>query len=383
MAYIKGARLFYVVWGLGVTIVLVISYVCSSTGMNFSGIAEQREVFVNWESAVEIKRIHVIEGEPIDVGELLVELDSQELRLQINQISYQLEQLEAQKDIDRVKIQSEIDQLEARKNTIITEILNKIRQLENQYDINRSLTAGLQSIHAERASSHAIHPENPIAIQIESLEQELSTAISPLTIQIDHLLGMLSAAENPLESKIASLSEELALLKEQRGQLNIFAPISGIISSIRYKPGEKVSPFEPILSLHTKRPSLVKGYIYESVHTSVTVGSVVEVASAANRGNTVIGEIVGLGTRIVECPPRLRKYQEVITWGREVTIKIPRKNVFLLGEKVAITVPEEDRLSMLDALAQLIFPQQTLAKNDDGKEMAIHPASTLTSSMNP
>lgn len=367
MAHIKGAGIFYTIWILAFSFVIAISLFCAKSGVNFKGIAEQREVIVNWDSPVEIKRIHVLEGQSIDVGELLVELDSQDLRMQINQITHQLDQLKAQKGVDRTKIQSEISQLEAKKNTIITEILNKIRQLENQYDINQSLTAGLKSIEKSDTQSGEINPANPISLQIESLQQELTVVITPITIQIEHLNNMLTTADNPLAAEIDRLTKELALLKQQRNQLNIYAPLSGIIGSISYKPGEKVSPFAPILSLHTQNPSLIKGYIYETAHTLLSVGTEVDVASMTNRRNNVKGEVIGLGTRIVECPMRLRKYQEVLTWGREVTIKIPKENSFLLGEKVDINVNTGDHTSTLDALAALIFPQEILAENGTDK----------------
>ena len=53
--------------------------------------------------------------------------------------------------------------------------------------------------------------------------------------------------------------------------------------------------------------------------------------------NNVEGDVVGVGSRIVEYPVRLRKRQDIQIWGREVLIKIPENNAFLLGEKVRIS----------------------------------------------
>ena len=62
----------------------------------------------------------------------------------------------------------------------------------------------------------------------------------------------------------------------------------------------------------------------------------------SDKKNSVSGKIIGVGSRIVEYPIRLRSRTEVQIFGREVLIKIPTKNQFLLGEKVLI-VPEKQK----------------------------------------
>jgi len=63
----------------------------------------------------------------------------------------------------------------------------------------------------------------------------------------------------------------------------------------------------------------------------------VRVVSMANKSAATIGEVVGVGARIVEYPLRLRKRPDIQMWGREVQILIPPENQFLLGEKLIIT----------------------------------------------
>ena len=126
------------------------------------------------------------------------------------------------------------------------------------------------------------------------------------------------------------------LVKEKNG-LAICAPIKGVIGSVSFKEGEKVSPFSSILTLHTKSPSYVKGYIHENAYNRVAVKSKVKIVSLAGSNDKTIGEVVGVGSRIVEFPLRLRKRPDIQVWGREVQIKIPEENKFLLGEKILIT----------------------------------------------
>ena len=53
------------------------------------------------------------------------------------------------------------------------------------------------------------------------------------------------------------------------------------------------------------------------------------------------GKVIGLGSRIVEIPSRLRKIEAIKAYGREVLIEISKENCFLQNEKVSIKfIPE-------------------------------------------
>jgi hypothetical protein len=122
----------------------------------------------------------------------------------------------------------------------------------------------------------------------------------------------------------------------------ILARISGMIGTVDFKEGEKVAPFTPILTLHTISPSFIRGYIHENAYSKVELGKKVIISSLDVKKIKISGEVIGVGSRIVEYPVRLRKYPDLQMWGREVTIKIPEGNKLLLGEKVAISIPSEN-----------------------------------------
>lgn len=94
--------------------------------------------------------------------------------------------------------------------------------------------------------------------------------------------------------------------------------------------------------------------------------------------SSVAGTVVGVGARIVEYPVRLRKNPVLQTWGREVLVKIPGNNRFILGEKVVIT-SSEPRVSFISYLKQqqstffsylkrLLEPGETYARNRPQKD---------------
>lgn len=286
----------YFVWIVVCIILVTISLQYKGESTGFYGIADAREVVVNAGNPVEIKKIHVVQGQSIKEGDTLVELSRPELDMKINEITHQLRQVKTQK------------------YTKVNRIRAQIKELEAQYERNKKLTSELKSFRKENSSTDQNDSQNPLLIKIENLKKELQLAVSP-----------------------AQIKEELNLLLAEKEKLTIYAQINGIIGSVNAKEGEQVSPFTSIITLHTKSPSYVKGYIHEDVYNKVNVGQKVTIASLSDPKNKIEGEVVGVGSRIVEYPVRLRKRADFQIWGREIIIKIPSENNLLLGEKVRIS----------------------------------------------
>jgi HlyD family secretion protein len=211
-----------------------------------------------------------------------------------------------------------------------------IQSLKAQYELNRQLTAGLRSVenNKEMDSEKRL---SPLEIQIEGLERELKLMNHPSQIQINLLKESLTNMEDPLLKQVLRLEKELQLLLSEQEKLVMVSNIDGIIGSVNVKEGEKVSPFMPMLTIHAKTPSYVQGYIHENIHNMITIGDKVRVYSLSSEKNAWIeGEVIGVGSRIVEYPERLRVPRDLKIWGREVVVQIPSENGFLLGEKVRI-----------------------------------------------
>ncbi|MBI9093001.1 MAG: HlyD family efflux transporter periplasmic adaptor subunit [Desulfobacterium sp.] len=355
----KGNWPLYAVWLIILVSTIAITRFYGVESSSFYGIAETREIVVNFEDAVEIKKVSVTEGQSVEKGMLMVELSSPDLMLKINHISHQLDQLKAQKGVDQSAVHSRLRQLKAEKAARKNELENRIAQLENQYKINKSLLSGLKS--TPSGSGYGDNDGNsPMELKIRSLKEELRLCINPLTIQIELLQKTLVNAKDPIKIQLERLENELALLWKENSKLNIYAQISGIIGSVNFKPGETVSPFSPILTLHTRTPSFIKGYIYENAYADIGMGEKVNVASLAIANSVITGSVVGIGARIVAYPERLRKHPDLQIWGREVVIRIPVNNHFILGEKVLITSSVK-KPGVADQLKRLFTPSESIA----------------------
>jgi multidrug resistance efflux pump len=324
-----------VVWGCGLAVVGAITLTFRSESTCFYGIAETQEQMINVESAVEVKAIHVVPGQSVARGDLLVELIRPDLALRINEVTHAINEVVAQKDVDRSEGQALLVQLNAQRLQRISEIDARIAQLKAQYALNVQLTSQLKSVRPD-SSRDSSRGTNPLLVQIESLQHELDSARDPTLAQIHGLSRSISTSAAPKNVQLEQLREELEVLAGQMDGLHKRSPIDGVVGSVNVRDGERVSPFSPILTVHARSPSYVKGYIHENTYNQVRVGQQLEVRSLAERRTRLIGEVAGVGGRIVEFPVRLRKHPDILVWGREVLVRIPPQNPLLLGEKVMI-----------------------------------------------
>ncbi len=266
-------------------------------------------------------------------------------------------------------VQARINELEAQQKATGADLRHKIAQLDNQQQINKGLTANLRSIQQDHDARPQEGMKNPLQVQAESLKRELELGTHLTQVKINTLKETLNSSKAAGSIQLKGLEEERNLLHAEKKDLLKHSPITGVIGSVNFKEGEKVSPFEPILTVHSRSPAYVEGYIHENAYSRISVKDKVRVVSMANKSAATIGEVVGVGARIVEYPLRLRKRPDIQMWGREVQILIPPENRFLLGEKLIITpVRLRDRpagFGILDALSINRKPSQ--GETSEGK----------------
>ncbi|MFW5785160.1 MAG: HlyD family secretion protein [Chitinispirillaceae bacterium] len=339
-----------VVWVAIVAVLITMTLTLSREVTVFKGIADAREITVNSEKAVEISRIDVVPGQTVGKGDLLVQLRRPELEMRMTELTHSLEQTKAQAHADAGSIASQIRQLRAERASTLNRYNSEIEELQAVQKLNRELTSELKSI---KTGHFKKDESNLTQLRIENLNKDLALSLDAIDLRIRHLRKI---SDQPVEVQIKAMEEELRILEEEKQKLRIVSPIQGVIGSVNFKEGEKVSPFTPIMTLHTKSPSYIKGFIYENVYNKVGIGQIVKVTSVADRQNRIEGEVVGIGSRIVLFPERLWRRPDVQLWGIEVQIKIPEHNSFLLGEKVTIAPAGQIRRSFFAKLFSLISP---------------------------
>jgi len=321
-----------IAWILALLAVVVIGTLFKGQSFMFTGIAEATETIVSVQNSVNVIKIHVTPGEEVKPGDTLVELDRPDLVLRINELTGELDALEGRGNVNTASIDQKVAEVQAdysaRRNTIVLEI----DKLKAQYQQNLELTSKLKSISASGLPSDS---NDAMTLRIRGLEKELKVLDESANAQIRVLHGSKGIQKTSSATEASAIRREMDMLLQEKKDLTIIAKDSWVIASVDAHDGEKVSSFNPVLTLARKSPTMVRGYINEKIYTSVGVGDMVEITSQVN-GQKIPGKIVGMSSRIVPFPVRLLKTPEMPMYGREVMIRLPQDNDLLLGEKVSI-----------------------------------------------
>jgi len=303
-----------------------------SDGAFFYGFAENKETELNLEVDCLITKVYVSPGEQVKMGQLLLEASQAKYDLKLSDIEYDLKEQKINTTLKKAQLQDDIAQLEIKKQVAVTELDRKIRSLEAKIELNEKLFDQISSIDVPKNSTI----NKSARIELEALKNTRAIITQPLDQQIDILQKQVAQTGQPQVLQSQRLNKTKELIDKEREKLKIFAPSDGLIGNVHCIDGENISSFNTLISFYERNPTLVKGFVHEKLILQVKLEDQLSVSSSQHINHEVVGKVVGLGTRIVEIPERLRKIPEVKSYGREVLIKIPSQNPFLQKEKVTL-----------------------------------------------
>jgi multidrug resistance efflux pump len=89
-------RTLFCVWCLAVAVVVCLGFYLNSDSVSILGVADSREFQVNFDSPVAIKQIHVLPGQVVKKGDLLMELNQSDLEMQLYVLKSRFDKLSAE-----------------------------------------------------------------------------------------------------------------------------------------------------------------------------------------------------------------------------------------------------------------------------------------------
>lgn len=294
------------------------------------GITKSKDYKINSEKSSVVKAIHVVPGKLVKEGELLIELSSNELEIDIAKLTNRIAVLTSEQQEKSKLVDSEIAYIKAEQGITIDKIESDITQTESEIKLNRQLTRQFGNA-GDTLSTEA---ESPLQLKINSLQQQKLKHQQAMDIKVRDVLQESNTELNQLSNQITLLTHELELLKEERKKLSKYASADGVVENVYVREGEQVDAFAPLLSVNPVRPAMVVGYL-SGPGINMSVGATVTVSSYGDRSAAVQGKVIGFGS-VSELPDILQKSTAVKAFGREVFIEIPGDNQFANGEKVLI-----------------------------------------------
>jgi multidrug resistance efflux pump len=185
---------------------------------------------------------------------------------------------------------------------------------DNDYDIAKAEFETVQATVAER---------NQLVAEMTQTLEELKPIVSPENKDV---------VEEAIKTKIAEIEETLKPTK-------IRAPMSGVVSSIYHRPGEKVVRGVPILTITAVHSDRVVGYLRQPINMRPAKGDTVIVSTRTQKRQYVEGEVLRVGTQMELINPALLSTDSNrIEVGLPFLVRIPANMKLVPGEFVDLSI---------------------------------------------
>lgn len=300
----------------------------------FFGFADNQETEINYNYPVLVEEIRVTPGEKIEKGQALILLTRKKAEEKMEKENFEIATIEkeldawyekqASKKIERkMDLEEDLTQIDSKINTLKEEIRQKLALKKQLYPAD---TTGIPSLDQ----------------QLTVLEARRQQIIGQFNIEDTAIDRETEAGAKPYLAKIDELNAEKTFNQAHKTQtILVTAPASGLIGNINCREGEHIPAFKTLMTLYEPHSTLVRGYVHEERILDIKKEAVFEVSSLLQEEISYPGQLIGMGSRIVEIPTRLRKYPQVKIYGREITIEIPEDNIFIQKEKVSVRLVTE------------------------------------------
>ncbi len=256
-----------------------------------------------------VKSINVAEGEYVEQGTVLIELDTEALEIDVNQLTSQKEILEAQQeiytkikdseDMSTVKVTDYDTELQPYIQAILdsdTTYKNTLSNLEKEKS-NADLNHQIAQIQLEEYQANGTRRQREMqelvvqqhANAMEQTDLQISDTKTQYSTQINSQLSQISSQLNEIESSL----EKYRLSKEYQ---NITAPVSGYVNSVSVNTlGETVTSAQDMVTLvPDNTPVEMVCYVKNMDIADVEIGMETEIkleAYSYNKYGTVKGTV--------------------------------------------------------------------------------------------
>lgn len=299
--------------------------------LSFYGFAESAETTINYNYPVVVDRVLVRPGQEVAAGEPLLDISRRKSKETLADQQFRIAELHAEERLWRQRKENELNQIRQSSEDKLAGIDARLIALRRELAYKRSLAEGLTTITAGEAEYQ------PLENEIEDLEAERARWSTGRELKETSLNEEIRLGNNPYREQIRRLEAEASFEEDQKVQpFTVTAPAAGLVGNVNVREGEHLQSYSTLLTFYEPHSNIVRGYVHEDQITNVGLGDALEVYSLKKAGALYPGKVIGLGSRIVETPARLRKLPDFKTYGREVVIEISSDNVFLQKEKVGV-----------------------------------------------
>ena len=285
---------------------------CSScnnkNSIEATGTIETVDVILSSKTSGEIKELRIIEGDKVKLGDTLMVIDTEALRLQLDQQKAGTEMSRAQLDLLRDGSRKEDIQLAE----------SSLKQAQSNYDQAKTDLERLQKLYQTRTITKKQYDD---AVTHFDLMNDILSSAKENYHKVKNI-----ARPEELKQAEAKLQQSMAtadLIKKNINDSYIVSPLNGIVVKKYFEVGETVVPMSSLLKISDLTNVELYIYVTELELGKVKLGQKAEVTVDAFKDKKFEGKVTYISPEAEFTPKNIQTKDERTKLVFAVKIEVP------------------------------------------------------------
>lgn len=264
------------------------------------GIVDANQVIVSSKIMGRVEKLYVDEGSKVKAGDLIAEIDSEELQAQknaaqatIDAYNSQVASLRSTEAQTLGETNSGVTNAQARLAAAQAALAQAQADLVRvQSDSQRTIALAKDGVASEQEKVRAEAQLQAQQAAVQSAQKNVDAARADLTTANARLHQQQAAASNVAanEAQVANARAQLAEADTRLGYTKIYAPVTGTVSVRATRQGEVVNPGSPIVTIVDFGDTWVRAEAPETEGRFVSVGDKLKVRLP--QGKPIEGDVI-------------------------------------------------------------------------------------------
>lgn len=248
--------------------------------------------------------MNITEGDDIDKGEVIVQIDSRESQLLVDQLEARVQGVGAERQrliAEKGLVDKQTRSAYRTQKSVLAAAEAEVSSLKPQLELARTELKRTKSLFQKKIISRKQYDE--ALAREQQLSGEFRTAVAEVQAARDKLLEAEAdrARLNVLDSEIAKLKYEEGWLRSQLQQQkldladrSIRGPVKGVVDKTFVEVGEYVTPGQRLALVHNPDTVWIEANVKETEVRKLRIGQQVDVSVDAYPGQGSFDTVLGL-----------------------------------------------------------------------------------------
>jgi HlyD family secretion protein len=267
----------------------------ASEGIRASGFIEGRQYTITSSLGGRVVEVMAAQGDRVEAGELLVVLDE-------TQLEDARDQAQAGVDAAQAGLAASQEKPTARE---VAEAEAALKRAEGELDSAKASRGLLISNYS---------PMDPPATELHAAESAIDVAEAGVELAKAQLAqvkaGPLEVDQKILEARLSEAEANLRLVELQLNELNLIAPIDGVVTQVLNTEGEVVSAGSPVLYVLDPSYLTLRLFIPVTQVAKVHIGDTFEITADSYPDETFTGSVIHIADKAQFTPATVLTQEE-------------------------------------------------------------------------